>query len=139
MVSLMPNFRPSRIRGSVEIDSTTPVTIEGISLTNFNVNAGVTAIADNVKTTILTQSFVANTFENLVIISVSGDDYAKFFFTLNGTDIDIRRSGPQRNLQFDFTGAPYEIVSGDVVDVKVEHFVGGEFLDFDATIYGYAS
>jgi hypothetical protein len=134
----MPNFKPSRIRGAVTVDSTTPVTIEGISLTNFNVNAGVTAVADTTKTTILTQAFVAGTFENLAIISVSGDDYAKYFFTLNGTDIDIRRSGPDRNLQFDFTGAPYELVSGDVVDVKVEHFSIGEFLDFDATIYGYA-
>ena len=134
----MPNFKPSRIRGSVTVDSTTPVTIEGISLTNFNVNAGVTAIADTTKTTILTQSFVAGTFENLAIISCSGDDYAKFYFTLNGTDIDIRRSGPQRNLQYDFTGAPYELVLGDVIDIKVEHFVGGEFLDFDATFYGYA-
>lgn len=140
MVSLMPNFKPSRIRGDITatVDSSVPVVIEGISLTNFSTNAGVTSVADNVKTTILTQAYVAGTFENLAIISVSGDDYAKYYFTLNGTDIDIRRSGPDRNLQFDFTGAPYELVTGDIIDIKVEHFVVGELYDFDATFYGYA-
>jgi len=129
------------VRGKLKAsgDPTDPlsVIVEGISLTNFETHASVSNVADNTKTTILTQAFVAGTFENLVIISVSGDDYAKYFFTLNGTDIDIRRSGPDRNLQFDFTGAPYELVSGDTVDIKVEHFVIGELYDFDATIYGY--
>jgi hypothetical protein len=76
-------------------------------------------------------------FENLTQVSVSGEDYAKFFITLNGSDIDIRRSGPDRNVEFNYTGAPYKLSLGDVVDIKVEHFNTGSLVDFDATIYGY--
>lgn len=113
------------------------VEVDGISVTNFNTTATATNVAESTKTTILTQAFVDGTFENLVIISVSGEDYAKFFFTLNGSDIDIRRTGPDRNLVYDFTGAPVSLVSGDIIDVKVEHFNVGETPDFEATIYGY--
>jgi hypothetical protein len=113
------------------------VTIDGISLTNYSKAASIINIADNTKTTILTQTYVLGTLENLAILSVSGDDYAKFFLTKNAVDIDIRRTGPDRNLQFDFTGAPLALVSGDVIDIKVEHFNVGAVLDFDATLYGY--
>ena len=125
----MPDFRPSRITGDIDanISGTVPVVVEGISVITYNTNGAVTNVADNVKTTILTQAYVATTFENLVMVSVSGTDYAKYFLTLNTVDIDIRRSGPDRNLQFDFTGAPLALSPGDVLDI----------LDFEATIYGY--
>jgi hypothetical protein len=70
------------------------------------------------------------------IVSVSGTNYAKFFLAINGTDVDIRRTGPNLNLVFDYTGSPFALTSGDVVDIKVEHFNAGTE-DFDATIYGY--
>ena len=113
------------------------VVVQGISVISYNKSGSVAAIPDTTKTTLLTQSYVAGTVENISIISVSGDDYAKYFLTLNGSDIDIRRSGPDRNLQFDFTGSPLALSPGDVVDIKVEHFSIGSFLDYDATIYGY--
>lgn len=135
----MVDFKPSLITGDVNasIDSTVPVNVEGISLTKYRVHGAVTDIPHTTKTTILTQSFVAGTFENLVLVSCSGEDYAKYFLTLNTVDVDVRRTGPDRNLQFDFTGAPLKLVTGDVVEVKVEHFFTGDLLDFDATIYGY--
>jgi hypothetical protein len=125
----MADFRPSKAE----------VTVEGISLTQFNVTGSATNVVDNTKTTILTQAYVAGTFENLTQVSVSGEDYAKFFITLNGTDIDIRRSGPDRNVEFNYTGAPYKLAPLDVVDIKVTHFNTGDLVDFDATIYGYPS
>jgi len=69
-------------------------------------------------------------------VSVSGTNYAKFYLAINGSDVDIQRTGPNLNLQFDFTGAPLELTTGDVVDIKVEHFNAGTE-DFEATIYGY--
>jgi hypothetical protein len=130
------------VRGKLKVGGTVTdpvyVIVDGISVTDFSTNASVTNVPDNTKTTILTQAFSAGTFEKIAIVSVSGDDYAKYYLTINGTDIDIRRSGPDRNLQFDFTGAPFDLTTGDVVDIKVEHFNGGSLLDFDATIYGYA-
>jgi hypothetical protein len=126
---------PIQVQGTV--DDPLFVVVEGIALTSFNTPGSLTGLADNTKTTIVSQAFVAGTFENAVLISASGDDYAKYYLTLNGVDIDIRRSGPDRNLQFDFTGAPLKLSLGDVLEVKVEHFQVGQFLDFDATIYGY--
>ena len=100
----------------------TSTTIEGISLTEYNKVGSVSNVAASTKTTLLTQAFVAGTFENLTMVSVSGEDYAKFFVTINAVDIDIRRSGPDRNVTCDYSGAPYKLVSGDIVDIKVEHF-----------------
>lgn len=114
------------------------VTVEGIALSSVAATGSVTNIADNTLTTIVTVAFSAGVFENLAIVSVSGDDYAKYYLVLNTVTIDTRRSGPDRNLQFDFTGAPLALVSGDVIDIKVEHFSVGQLLDFDSTVYGYA-
>ena len=132
---VIPGWHPFGIQNDPNDPLTTVV--DGISVTNFNTSATVSNVVESTKTTILTQAFVAGVFENLVIVSVSGEDYAKFFLTLNGSDIDIRRTGPDRNLVYDFTGAPLELVSGDIVDIKVEHFNVGETPDFEATIYGY--
>jgi hypothetical protein len=112
-------------------------TIDGISLTEYNKVGSVSNVAASTKTTIVTQSYIAGTFENLTLVSVSGEDYAKFFVTINAADIDIRRSGPDRNVEFTYTGAPYALAPGDIVDIKVEHYNVGDLVDFDATIYGY--
>jgi len=129
----MSDFKPSQISGDVDATAT----IEGISLTKYSKVGSVTNVADNTKTTIVTQSYVAGTFENLTEVSVSGEDYAKYFVTIGVTDMDIRRTGPDRNLTFDFKGAPYELSPGDIVSIKVEHYNIGDLVDFDATIYGY--
>ena len=125
------------IKASGTPDDPLYVIVDGISVTTFNSPGSVTNVPDTTKTTILTEAFSVGVFENLVMVSVSGEDYAKYFLTLNGVDIDIRRTGPDRNLTFDFTGAPLALVSGDIVDVKVEHFVPASLIDFEATIYGY--
>jgi len=130
-----------RIVGPLQVTGTESdplfVVVQGISITTFNKTGAVANVPDATKTTILTQAFVSGTFEKLVLASVSGEDYAKFYLTINGTDIDIRRTGPDRNLTFDFTGAPLALTTGDVIDIKVEHFNVGDLLDFEATIYGY--
>ncbi len=120
-----------------ENDLPLPVTVEGISIINFRKFGAITSIADNVKTTIVSATYLAGTLENLVIGAVSGTTMAKYFLTIAGVDIDIRRTSPGRNLQFDFTGAPISLVTGDIVDLKVIHFNVGVFEDFDATLYGY--
>lgn len=130
-----------RLVGPIQVKGTQDdplyVVVDGISVTTFNTSASATNVAETTKTTILSQAFLLGTFEKLVMISVSGEDYAKYFLTLNGVDIDIRRTGPDRNLTFDFTGAPIALSVGDIIDVKVEHFVPATLIDFEATIYGY--
>lgn len=127
----MVEYRTSQITGGV--------TVNGVSTISFKSAATATSVTASTKTTILTAVFAAGSFTNIALVSVSGQDYAKYYLTLNGSDIDIRRSGPDRNLQFDFKSNPLNLVSGDTVDIKVEHFFTAELLDFEATIYGYST
>lgn len=112
-------------------------TIDGIALTDFIKSGSITGIADNTRTTIVSQIYVVGSFHNLVIMSVSGTTQAKYYLRKNTIDIDTRRTSPGRNLQYDFTGAPIALSPGDIVDVQVEHFNTSDVEDFDATIYGY--
>jgi hypothetical protein len=120
------------------IEGPVDTNITGVSLISFLVGDTETSVPASTKTTILTQVYSA-TFNNIALVSVSGDNYAKFFLTINTVDIDVRRSGPDRNLQFDFKSNPLGLSSGDVVDIKAEHFNTGQLVDFEATIYGYAN
>jgi len=122
-------FRPSQVVGNV--------TVDGVALSSSKAIGTAISVPASTLTTILTKT-ADSSLTNISIVSVSGDDYAKYFLVINGSTIDTRRSGPDRNLQFDFTANPLKTVAGDVIDIKVEHFFAGDFLDFDATIYGYA-
>ena len=104
-----------------EVTGDVNATIEGVALISFAVKGTATSVPAATKTTILSATYSAS-FNNIALISCSGQDYAKFYLTLNTADIDIRRSGPQRNLQFDFKSNPVGLSTGDVIDVKVEHF-----------------
>ena len=125
----MVEFRPSQITGDV--------TVGGVALSSSKAVGSVSNVPANTLTTILTKTADAN-LTNISIVSVSGQDYAKYTLVINGGDIDVRRSGPQRNVQFDYTSNPLKTTTGDVIDIKVEHFFTGETLDFEATIFGYA-
>ncbi len=114
----------------------TTTTISGISLTKFNTDGSVSNVPGDTPTTVHSQAYVAGSFENLVIVSVSGSALAKYTLRINASIIDTRRTTPQRNLTFDFSGAPFELVVGDIVDVRAEHF-GAGLETFEATIYGY--
>ena len=119
-------------------ERTSAFQINGVSTISFQTTGTAIAVPDTTKTTILTATHSA-TFTNIALVSCSGQDYAKYFLTLNAADIDIRRSGPDRNVVFDFKSNPLQLSSGDVVDIKVEHFFIGDTLDFESTIYGYAT
>lgn len=110
--------------------------IEGISLTKF-VSTGSTSMLDSVVATVHTQAYVSGSFENLTLVHASGSTNAVYTLFKNATKIDTQRSLPGRNVTFDFTGAPLRLVSGDVIDVKAEHFNTGVVESFDASIYGY--
>lgn len=128
------------IRGKLQVtgtqDDPVNVIVEGISIVTFNKPGTLAAHPPSTKSTIVSQVFTVGTFENLVEISVSGTNYAKYYLQINGSDIDIRRTGPDLNLVFDYKGAPFALTAGDVVSIAVEHFNAGNE-DFEATIYGY--
>ena len=125
----MVEFRPSQVVGNV--------TVDGVALSSSKAVGSVTAVPATTLTTIVTKTADAS-LTNISLISVSGDDYAKYTLVINTVLIDTRRTGPDRNLTFDFTSNPLKTSVGDVIDIKVEHFFTGDTLDFEATIYGYA-
>lgn len=131
----MADFKPAQVTGDLGV--TGAVTINGISLSTVKTTGAASNVAATTLTTILTK--VADAlFSNITIISVSGEVYARYILYINSNLLDVRRTGPDRNLQFDYTGSPLALTVGDVVDIKVEHYNTGDLADFDATIYGYA-
>ena len=129
------------VRGALKVSGTpldpVYVVVEGISIISFNILGTITGIAPSTKTTIVSQVYTAGTIENVPLISVSGTNYAKYFFQINALDVDIRRAAPNLNVDFNYTGAPFALTPGDIVSVAVEHFNAGNE-DFEGTIYGYS-
>ena len=131
-----------RLVGPIQVKGTEDdplfVVVKGISIITFYNESSITGAASSpTVTTIISQAFVAGAFENIVLVEVSGTNYAKFFLKVNGITIATKRTGPNLNLSFDFTGAPYALTAGDVVSVDVIHF-NLAAQDFEATIFGYA-
>lgn len=93
------------------------------------------AVAVSTKTTVVTlPADVSDRY--ITAIYCSGMEYAKWFLVRNSVDEIIQRTGPDRDQPFNFT-SPWKIPAGDVIDVKVEHFVTGQTPDFEASIMGY--
>jgi len=93
------------------------------------------SVPASTKTTVVTLAAGA-TDKFITAIFCSGMEYAKWFLVRNSADEIIQRTGPDRDQPFNF-GSPWKIPAGDVVDVKVEHFVTGETPDFEVSIMGY--
>lgn len=117
--------------GSINVNSIPGSSVPGQS--NALVVGGITGIPASALSTIAT--FTAVTISYLTKVSVSGTVYAKFQLFKNTTLIDTKRSGPERSMDFLFT-SPLKMAIGDILDVKVTHFVTGDLSDFEATIYG---
>ena len=124
-VNLVADFKPSQVTGDIAtVDAPVSPSVVG----------AVTLVAAATLTTVAT--LVANGVNRVTKISCSGDDYAKFTLFINTVLKDTRRSGPERNTDFTFE-SPLTLTSGDVLDVKVEHFLTTDLLGFEATIYGF--
>lgn len=91
-----------------------------------------TTVPASTKSTVLTLTAVVDTYITKII--GSGHDYAKWYLVLDTVDQNIRRS--EYDKSWNFTN-PWKISAGSVVDLKVEHFIAGDTLDFEGTIWGY--
>lgn len=89
-------------------------------------------VPSSAETTILTLS--ATQDHRVVKIACSGCSYARYKIYKNTVLIENKLSSPKYAIDFEFD-YPLKLVSGDILDVKVEHFFTGEQLDFDSTIY----
>ena len=129
------------VRGSLKVSGTAEdpvyVVVDGISVTTFFKEDEITgAAASPTVNTIVTKTFDPGVFEKLVLVQGSATNYSKYLLKINGVVISTKRSGPDYNIDFDFTGAPLQLIVGDVVTVEAIHNSG--LLDYEATIFGYA-
>lgn len=118
------------LRGTTDSD---PIHTSEVIVNALAVDAE-TNVPDNSQTTIVTYTVIADT--RLSKIVVSGTDYAKFELFKNAVLVETRRTGPERNLDFNFDN-PLMLSTGDVLDVKVTHYNTGVLANFESTVYGY--
>jgi len=132
------------ILGSVPLSKleNLPVEIQGVPEITAHTRSTVSSVPDNTRVTVVTQAFVTDAFEKVIKISVSGSISAKYYLQLDTgsgyNDIDTRRATPEKNLEFNFSDAPFALNSGDSMRVQVEHFNTGVLEAFEGTIYGGA-
>ena len=121
----MADFKPSQVTGDLDVvQEAEKVLDEG---TDANV------VADTL-TTIVTFTMTASD-KNITRISGSAELYGKFDVIKNGTQIETKRSGPERNVEFTFQN--FAFVAGDIVDVKYTHSYSGKTPEANASIYGF--
>jgi hypothetical protein len=93
----------------------------------------ITGVPNSIETTILSYTILGE--ETIGDIVLSGTDYARFNIYLNTVLTFVVRSGPSRqaNLQLQ---RPWQLATGDVIDVKVIHYNTAGTADFEATVMG---
>jgi len=132
----LPLFVEGRLASLADVSGNVSATVtdSGGEPINITVVGSKPGISDNILTTLVTM--VANGYNRLVQISVSGTSYAKYQLFINSSLKETRRSGPERNLYFTYNH-PIKLLAGDVVDLKVIHYNVGQTADFEATIFAY--
>jgi hypothetical protein len=80
-------------------------------------------------------TYTATVPTKITRIGCSGTCYAKYQLVLNTSIIETKRSGPERSIDFVFE-RPLNLLIGDILDIKVTHYVTSSLEDFEATIYG---
>jgi len=132
----LPLFVEGRLASLADVSGNVSATVtdSGGEPINITVVGAQTSVSDNTMTTLVTM--VANGYNRLVQISVSGTAYAKYLLYINSGLKETRRSGPERNLYFTYNH-PIRLNAGDVVDLKVIHYNTGLLENFEATIFAY--
>ena len=95
--------------------------------------SSVTGVADNIETTVLTYTFLAD--QTVGDIQVSGTHYARYTIYINTIKSFVIRSGPSRQANLSLN-RPLNLNIADVLDVKAEHYYTTETADFDVTLLG---
>lgn len=100
---------------------------------DFNTETG---IGVGVETTI--NSITAGASDlSLTQIICTGPTTAIWRVYIDAELVLEQRSNPQGMHTFDFQGSPYPLLSGEAIDVTVEHCRTGKILDFKSAIRGY--
>ena len=110
----------------------TPVSA-GISPVDILDFSAITGVVNSIETTILTYTALGD--ETVGDIIMGGTSYARFNIYINTVLRFVLRSGPARQCNLALQ-RPLQLVTGDVVDVKVIHYHTDATDDFEATILG---
>ena len=83
-------------------------------------------------------AYVSQSEQWISLIACSGRIYAEFSLYINDEKIGMRRSGPERNADFEFT-SPLFLDNGAVLKVKVRHYHADQIGVFEASVFGHTS
>ena len=89
-------------------------------------------VADSALTT-LSSLTLAGT-KRITTVACSGSSYAKFYCVLDTNVIAVKRSGPQRNVEFYLN---LQLNAGQIFETKVIHYSGYGDSVFDSLILGF--
>jgi len=73
----------------------------------------------------------------IVKVVISGQESARHGLYVNTVEKGIKRATPGLDTEFEFAGYPLPLSSGQVLQVRSEHFYSGETPTFETTVYGY--
>jgi len=85
------------------------------------------------RTTVVTITASVDTYVTKIV--GSGEDHAQWILVVDTVDQNFKNSDDYGR-EWNFTN-PWKIQAGSVLDLKVEHPIDGEQLDFAGTIWGY--
>jgi len=107
----------------------------GESLTPAEVlaKASVADVPADTRTTVVTINAAVDTFITKIV--GSGEDHAQWVLVVDTVDQNFKNSDDYGR-EWNFTH-PWKIPAGSILDLKVEHPMTGEQLDFAGTIWGY--
>ena len=121
----MADFKPSQVTGDLSVTQEPEVVLaEG---TDANV-------VEDVATTIVSFLMTASD-KNITRISASAELYGKFDVLKNSVQIETKRSGPERNVEFIFQN--FAFVAGDTIDVDYTHSYAAKTPEANASVYGF--
>lgn len=128
----------TKVAVSVEQDANNPIPVnivdEGFGGDLLNIFSEITSVATNTETEIDSYTVPFGQSFFLRLIDVSGTNMAKYTIELNASKIAVKRTYfTHFNTDFDFKSL--ELVSGDVLKIKVIHD-RSETGDFESRIMG---
>lgn len=81
-------------------------------------------------------TFAASSKTKVYKISCTGQINAKYQLYIDNSLVETRISAPHRTIEFVFD-YPLVLSATQVLDIKVIHFVTGEQIDFQSTMYAF--
>lgn len=129
--NLLTRYHTYQVGNSSGFPDATPLDNGGPYIGSVLAYTSITGVLDNILTTIT--SYTASEDTAISLIAMSGTTNSQVQLHLNGSPILVKRGG----YNIDVSLLPgFLLNAGDILEVKVLHYIIGETGDFNASIFG---